>query len=95
MAVKDIAYNIATYLISRNHGWIAGIADGFGDIANVLSVGIAGVLTVQHGLSPATFEAFGALLLGSVTGGAAGTALGKKLSDRLDKTPKELSGARD
>lgn len=95
MAVKDVAYNVATFLVSRNHGFTAGLADGLGDVANVGSVGVTAVLTVHNGMSLATVEACGALLVGSVVGGAAGTRLGKALSDRLDQTPKELSGAHD
>lgn len=88
MALKDVFYNIATFLVSRKHGFFAGIADGVGDIFNVLSIGVTAILTVQHGFSSYTIAAFGALLAGSTVGGAIGTKLGEKLSNRLDAPDK-------
>lgn len=63
---------------------MAGIADGVGDICNVLSVGVTAVLTVAHGMSINTVYAFATLLVGSVVGGYTGTKLGVWLSDKLD-----------
>lgn len=85
MTIKDVAYSIATYLISKGHGWAAGVADGFGDIASVLSIGVTAILTVHNGVSLLTFEAMIALLFGSVTGSVVGTKLGQVCSARLER----------
>lgn len=85
MAAKDVFYNVATFLISRKHGFYAGIADGFGDIFSVLSVGVTAILTVTNGFSVNTIYAFAALLVGSIVGGTAGTKLGVWFSDTLDR----------
>lgn len=92
MAIKDLFGSVAVFLVSRNHGLTAGLADGLGDVASVLSIGVTAILTVQHGLALITVAACGALLIGSVVGGTVGTTLGKALSDHLDQTPKEVSG---
>ena len=93
MAVKDVAYNIATFLISRKHGFTAALADIVGDIATTLSAGITGALTLAQGVSTETLGAFAAMAVGSLVGGVAGTRLGAVISDQLDdQKTKELSG---
>lgn len=85
MAVKDIAYAINTFLISRKHGFTAGVADGVGDICNVLSIGLTAILAVHQGFTAHTVAAFVVLLAGSIVGGWAGTKLGELASARLEE----------
>ena len=84
MALKDVASNASVFLVSRQHGLWAGVADGLSDIAAVFSIGVTGALTVTGGLTLATWGALLGLVAGSLVGGVVGTRLGKRAADHLD-----------
>lgn len=84
MALKDVASNASVFLVSRQHGLWAGVADGLSDVAAVFSIGVTGALTVTGGLTLATWAALVGLLAGSLVGGVVGTRIGKRAADHLD-----------
>lgn len=72
MAARDGLGTTSTACIVHGRKLLAGVFDGFCDIATVVSITATGAVTLEHGLTAATFVAFAALFVGSMLGTYAG-----------------------
>ncbi|MGH2519754.1 MAG: hypothetical protein ACRDF8_08125 [Chloroflexota bacterium] len=83
MLAKDLLGTLTVGCINHGRGALAGAFDVLGDMAQVLSIGVTGVVTVQSGLSQRTALAFVALGAGSMAGTVWGVRLGAWLERHL------------
>lgn len=83
MLVKDNFYTACTAFVAHDRPWLAGLADVAGDLANVLSIGSASLVLVQHGVAAVTLAAFAALAAGSLIGTRTGIGLSRLIERRL------------
>ena len=84
MMVRDIFATAQILFLARGRRLLAGVADGLGDVANVVSLGVGGVEVATHGLSFTSVLVCVSLFAGSV----AGTEIGDRASNRLDRATK-------
>lgn len=75
MAVKDVFATGQIMFVAKGRRLLAGMADGFGDLANLLSLGLGAVEVGAHGWSVSSLLVGVALFCGSVVGTEIGSRL--------------------
>lgn len=91
MASRDALGTVATACIVHERKVLAGVFDGLCDIGNVVSITVTGAVTLEHGLTPATFAAFAALFAGSMLGTYSGIT-GSQALERVFGKPVPTKG---
>lgn len=76
MALKDVAYVAAEFLVARSRALWASLCDIAGDFASVLTYGLSGYEVVKHGFGPETVGILVAIAAGSLLGTTMGVRLG-------------------
>lgn len=90
MALKDVAYVAAEFLVSRSRALYASACDIVGDISTLLTVGYGGITVVHHGFSLVTLYVCIAIAIGSVLGTFGGLRLGQLINGEKPSVAKLL-----
>lgn len=83
MAIKDVAYVAAEFLVSRKRTLMASFCDIAGDVATLLTIGYGGYEVINHGFGLATILVVLAIAVGSLVGTALGVRFGSFLMDKF------------
>lgn len=83
MAIKDVAYVAAEFLVSRKRGILASACDIMGDIATLLTIGYGGYEVIHNGFGITTLLVILAIAVGSLIGTMLGVHAGTFLMDHF------------